>query len=138
MTTTRSTRLGSERGAVLIAGLLLTLALLIVLGAAVDIGHAFIIRRELVSLADDAALAGSQQLDPTAIHQGQLDLNPAQARQAALATLAGQQLTTAQASATANSVTVQIRRRFPTVLLRLVGLTTLTVSAQASAAPRAP
>ncbi len=50
-------RIQDERGAVLVAGLLLTLALLIVIGAAVDIGRAFIERRELVSLADQAAKA---------------------------------------------------------------------------------
>ena len=70
------TRLRSERGSVLITGLLLTLALLMVLGAAVDIGHAFIVRRDLSSLADNAALAGAQQLDQQAIHQGQLALDP--------------------------------------------------------------
>jgi uncharacterized membrane protein len=56
-------RVRDEHGAVLVAGLLLTLALLIVIGAAVDIGRAFIERRELVSLADGAALSGSQALD---------------------------------------------------------------------------
>ena len=44
-------RMQDERGAVLVAGLLLTLAVLIVIGAAVDIGRAFIERRELVSHA---------------------------------------------------------------------------------------
>ena len=39
-------RLGDEDGAVLVAGLLLSLALMIVIGAGVDIGHAFIVRRE--------------------------------------------------------------------------------------------
>ena len=68
------TRLRRERGSVLISGMLLTLALLMVLGAAVDIGHAFIVRRDLSSLADGAALAGAQQLDQQAIHEGQLAL----------------------------------------------------------------
>ena len=53
------TRLRDERGSVLISGMLLTLALLMVLGAAVDIGHAFIVRRDLSSLADGAAHEGS-------------------------------------------------------------------------------
>jgi len=83
------TRFGDERGAVLVAGLLLSLALLIVIGAGVDIGHAFIVRRELVSLADDAALTGSQALDLQALHQGRLALDPEQARVAALQALAG-------------------------------------------------
>jgi Flp pilus assembly protein TadG len=131
-------RLRNERGSVLITGLLLTLALLMVLGAAVDIGHAFIVRRDLTSLADDAALAGAQQLDQQAIHQGQLALNPQQAQVAALATLTGEPGISAHADATNADVHVQVTRRFPTILLGLVGLSDLTVSAHADAAPRAP
>jgi Flp pilus assembly protein TadG len=131
-------RLRGERGSVLITGLLLTLALLMVLGAAVDIGHAFIVRRDLSSLADGAALAGAQQLDQQAIHQGQLALDPQQAQAAALAALSGQPGIQAQAEATPEQVHVQVTRRFPTILLRLVGLADLTVSARANATPRAP
>ena len=128
----------SERGSVLISGLLLTVALVMVLGAAVDIGHAFIVRRDLSAAADQAALAGAQQLDLHAVHQGQLALDPAQAQQAALATLAGEPGIKAQANANAEDVEVRVTRTFPTVLLRLVGLANLTVSAQANATPRAP
>jgi Flp pilus assembly protein TadG len=132
------TNLSCERGSVLITGLLLTLALLMVLGAAVDIGHAFIVRRDLSSIADNAALAGAQQLDQQAIHEGQLALEPQQAQAAALSTLSGELGIQAQADATPAAVHVQVTRRFPTILLRLVGLSDLTVSAQANAAPRAP
>jgi Flp pilus assembly protein TadG len=128
----------SERGSVLISGLLLSVALVMVLGAAVDIGHAFIVRRDLSSEADQAALFGAQQLDLQAIHQGRLALDPQHAQQAALAALAGDPGVQAQAAATAGDVQVRVTRTFPTVLLRLVGLATLTVSAQANATPRAP
>lgn len=138
MTRVDRNRLGDERGSVLITGLLLTLALLMVLGAAVDIGHAFIVRRDLTSLADDAALAGAQQLNQQAIQQGQIALDPAQAQAAALSTLSGEPGIQARADATPAEVHVQVTRRFPTILLRLVGLSDLTVSAQANAAPRAP
>ena len=138
MTRVARKRLGAERGSVLITGLLLTLALLMVLGAAVDIGHAFIVRRDLTSLADNAALAGAQQLDAQAIHQGQLALDPSQAQAAALSALTGDPSIQAYADATPTEVHVQVTRRFPTILLRLVGLSDLTVSAQANAAPRAP
>jgi len=131
-------RLTDERGAVLVAGLLLALALLIVIGAAVDIGRAFIERRELVSLADGAALSGSQALDLDAVHAGQLTLDPSEAQATALRTLAGELELRAQASASAGSVSVEVEREIPTVLLRLVGLTRLTVRAQATAEPRAP
>jgi len=131
-------RLRSERGSVLITGLLLMLALLMVLGAAVDIGHAFIVRRDLSSLADNAALAGAQQLNQQAIHQGQLALDPPQAQAAALSALSGEPGIQAKADATTGQVYVKVTRRFPTILLRIVGLSDLTVSAQANAAPRAP
>jgi len=123
---------------VLISGLLLALALLILIGAAVDIGHAFIIRRQLVSLADDAALTGSQALDLAALHNGRLALDPAQAQSAALQTLAGEPGLQTRAQASSGAVEVEVKRQFPTVLLRLVGISTLTVAAQATAAPRAP
>lgn len=128
----------SESGSVLISGLLLTLAVLMVLGAAVDLGHAFIVRRDLTSLADDAALTGAQQLDLNAVHEGRLALDPGQARAAALAAVGSGPGITAQADASEAVVRVRVSRTFPTVLLRLVGLTDLTVSAQANALPRAP
>jgi Flp pilus assembly protein TadG len=131
-------QLRDDRGAVLVAGLLLALALMIVIGAGVDIGHAFIVRRELVSLADDAALTGSQALDLQALHQGRLALDPEQARATALQALAGEPGLRGQASANAADVRVDVQRRVPTILLRLVGVSTLTVGAQATAAPREP
>ena len=131
-------RVRDERGAILIAGLLLALALLIVIGAAVDLGRAFIVRRELVSLADGAALSGSQAVDLDALHQGRLALDPAEAQNAALQALAAEPGLRTQASASAGAVSVRLERRFPTLLLQLVGLRTLSVSAQATASPRAP
>lgn len=111
---------------------------MMVIGAAVDIGHAFIVRRELTSIADDAALTGSQALNQNALHAGTFELNPEQARATALATITRLPGESAQANATTGTVTVKVQRRFDTTLLRLVGLDTLTVSAQASAAPRRP
>lgn len=131
-------RAQGECGAVLVAGLLLALSLLIVIGAAVDIGRAFIERRELVSLADGAALSGSQALDLDAVHAGQLVLDPSEAQAAALAVLASEPGLQAQASASPASVSVVVERKIPTVLLHLVGLPSLTVKAQATAEPRAP
>lgn len=131
-------RAQDERGAVLVAGLLLTLALLIVIGAAVDIGRVFIERRELVSLADGAALSGSQALDLEALHAGQLALDPSEAQATALGVLGIEPELRAQASASPASVSVEVEREIPTVLLRLVGLPSLTVKAQATAEPRAP
>lgn len=131
-------RIGDERGAVLVAGLLLSLALLIVIGAAVDVGRGFIERRELVSLADEAALSGSQALDIEALHRGWLALDPGEAQTTAVAALSGESQLQAQATASSGSVSVEVSREIPTLLLRLVGVPTPTVSARATAEPRAP
>jgi Flp pilus assembly protein TadG len=133
-----SRRIREERGAVLVSGLLLSLALLIVIGAAVDVGRAFIERRELVSLADEAALSGSQALDLEALHAGRLALDPGEAQATAAAVLQGEPELEAQAAASPAAVNVEVAREIPTVLLRLVGLPTLTVRARATAEPRAP
>lgn len=135
---TIKTRLRSERGSVLIAGLLLSIALLMLIGAAVDIGHAFIVRRDLTAQADDAALAGSQALNLDALHHGQLALDPQQAQTTALQALTPSSQLQATAVASTGGVTVRLQERVPTLLLRLVGLSTLTVAAQATAAPRTP
>ena len=76
-------RIRGERGSVAISGLLLGLALIVLVGTGVDIAHAFIVRRDLTAIADNAALVGSQQLDVQAWRQGSVALNTGQAEQAA-------------------------------------------------------
>jgi uncharacterized membrane protein len=76
MIRTARLRFQSERGSVLLTGLLLSLALVMVIGLGVDIGHAFLVRRQLTSIADDAALSGSQAVDVPELHAGHLELNP--------------------------------------------------------------
>ena len=131
-------RLADEEGSVLITGLLLSIALLMVIGFAVDVGHAFLVKRQLASIADDAALSGSQAIDLSALHQGHLQLNPGQARLEALRAIDANPSVAGQANATTGTVTVTVRRRVPTILLALVGLKTLTLTARATAAPRGP
>ncbi len=131
-------RLTGERGSVLITGLLLSVALIMVIGAAVDIGHAFMVKRQLASIADDAALSGSQAISVRSLHEGHLQLNPGQAQNEAQRTVAANSSVTGQVNATTGSVTVTVTRSVPTILLGLVGLHTLTISAHATAAPRAP
>jgi Flp pilus assembly protein TadG len=131
-------RLGDERGSVLITGLLLSVALVMVIGLAVDIGHAFLVRRQLASIADDAALSGSQAINLPALHAGHLELNPGQARSDAMSAISANPSAHGQATATTENVTVTVKRTVPTILLGLVGIRTLSVSAHATAAPRAP
>jgi Flp pilus assembly protein TadG len=132
------TRLASERGSIAISGLLLAVVLAMLLGVVVDLGQAFLARRELASIADDAALAGSQDIDIPALHEGRLELNPTQARTDALHTIGGYSKTRGEVSTTGDRVNVTVTRRVQTILLGLVGLHTFTISAHASAAPRAP
>ena len=83
MTGRLTRRLAGERGSVLITGLLLSLALLMIIGVAVDVGHAFIVRRDLVSIADDAALQGSQQINLSPRRQPPTQPRPGASRRAA-------------------------------------------------------
>lgn len=131
-------RLTDERGSVLITGLLLSIAVAMVIGLAVDVGHAFIEKRDLSSIADDAALSGSQAIDVQSLHEGHVELNIAQAREEAQRTIAATPNINGQVNATTNGVSVTVTRRVPTILLGLVGLHTLTITAHANAAPRAP
>jgi Flp pilus assembly protein TadG len=131
-------RLRGERGSVAITGLLFALALIVLIGTGVDIAHAFIVRRDLTAIADDAALVGSQQLDMLAWRQGSLALNPLQAEQAAAAELAANPDIASSTQIVYGSITVQVQQRLPTMMLRLVGIANLTVSASATAAPKQP
>jgi Flp pilus assembly protein TadG len=131
-------RLADDHGAVLLMGLLLVVALLLVIGLAVDLGRAFIVRRELASIADDAALVGSQQLDIDALRNGRIALQPDAARAAANDVLDDEPQVHGGAHATEAVVTVTVRRRVRTILLGLADLKQLTVSADATATPRAP
>lgn len=131
-------RLADDHGAVLLMGLLLVVALLLVIGLAVDLGRAFIVRRELASIADDAALVGSQQLDLDALRAGRVALQPDAARAAATDVLDDEPRVRGSAHATETVVTVTVRRRVRTILLGLADLKQLTVTADATATPRAP
>jgi Flp pilus assembly protein TadG len=131
-------RLRDEHGSVAISGLLFAFALIVLIGTGVDIAHAFIVRRDLTAKADDAALAGSQQLDVQAWRQGQLALNGPQAEQAAETALAADPGVAGTARALPESITVRATQRLPTMMLRLVGISELTISATATAQPRRP
>jgi Flp pilus assembly protein TadG len=131
-------RLSKEDGSILITGLILSIALIMLIGAAVDIGHAFLVRRHLASIADDAALSGSQAINLAGLHEGHLQLNPGQARAKALHAVDANPSVTGQATASTASITVTVARQVPTILLGLVGVSTLKITAHATAVPRAP
>jgi Flp pilus assembly protein TadG len=138
MTRTWRRRLAGQRGSIAISGLLLAVVLAMLIGIVVDLGQAFLARRELASIADDAALAGSQDISIPALHEGRLELNAAQARTDALRTIGGYRATRGEVNTSNDRVTVTVTRRVQTILLGLVGVRTFTISAHASATPRAP
>lgn len=131
-------RLRSEDGAVLVAGLLLTIAMMLVIGFAVDIGRAFIARRDLASIADQAALTGSQAIDLPALHAGRLVLDPGLARSDAMRVIGVERAVRGSATASARAISVAVSRRVPTILLALAGVRTITVTAHATATPQQP
>ena len=61
-----ASRTGASRSAArdISAASSLALALMMIIGAAVDVGHAFIVRRELFSVADDAEGEGCPRSNP--------------------------------------------------------------------------
>ena len=67
---------------------------------------------------------------PRRLHAGRLALNPSEAHATALGVLGTEPELRAQASANPGSVSVEVERKIPTMLLRLVGLSTLTVKAR--------
>jgi hypothetical protein len=78
----------NERGSITIWLLGLTVALLFLGGMSVDLWRVFAHRRELVGLADAAAIVGAGAIDEPAFRAGRgVRLDPARARQRAVAYL---------------------------------------------------
>jgi Flp pilus assembly protein TadG len=123
---------------VAVAGLLLAAGLIVLVGFGIDVAHAFIVRRDLTGIADQAALVGSQQLDIQAWREGTLALDPQAAIEAADTELASTPGVTGTASADTGAVTVQASESFSTLVLRLVGIPTMTVAVGVTATPEQP
>lgn len=111
-------------------------SLLLFAGLVIDGGRALDARVQALDLAQSAARAGAAELDLTALRTtGHIRLDPVRARQSALDYLraAGAD---GKASATTTTVTVTVQRRQDTLLLRLAGISALTVSETQSAVTR--
>ncbi|OHV31610.1 hypothetical protein CC117_25690 [Parafrankia colletiae] len=125
----------ADAGTVTAFFVVLTVALLGVTGLVVDGGLALTRKSAAISLAAEAARAGAQALDlATYRTRGVIQLDPPAARRRAeqyLASADAQGIVTATAAA----VTVQVTVRIPTQLLGIVGVDTLTVTGQGTAAP---
>jgi hypothetical protein len=114
---------------------LLCTACFFVAGLVLDGGNALSAKLHAFDTAQGAARAGAQQLDLTTYRTtGAVQLDPAKAAQAARTwlTAAG---ATGTVAATTQTVTVTVTASTGTQLLQIVGVTTLHVSATATATP---
>ncbi len=127
-----SVRSPDQQGAVTAFVLLLLVALVALMGLVVDGGSAFTARQAATDEAEQAARAGAGALSVDALRSGSLQVDPSEAVVAAeaFAEAAGHPAT---ASVTDSIVTVHIQYRIPTEVLGIVGISTLPVSATASA-----
>lgn len=111
-----------------------------VVGLAIDAGILFSARRELQNVADSAARAGAMQVDGRAYRESSganVVLDQAAARDVAAEYIAQQgKGMVATVAAEPQRVVVSVRRDVPTSFLRLVGITTVRVSATAPAEVR--
>jgi Flp pilus assembly protein TadG len=111
---------------------LLLVGCMALLGLVVDGGSALSARQSAANEAEQAARAGAGALSVDALRSGSLQLDPTTAVGAAesFAAAAGHPGT---ASVAGGVVTVQISYRIPTEILGIIGITSLPVSAVASA-----
>ena len=111
------------------------LIVLILAGLVLDLGLGMSDKVRVLDLAQAAARAGAREIDlDTYRRTGTVQLDPAQATTAARTFLA-QAGVPGSATASTTTVTVTITTRRPTQLLTLVGITSLPVSATATATP---
>ncbi|SDN05828.1 hypothetical protein [Allokutzneria albata] len=116
----------------------LTTTILAAAGLVLDGGHALAAKIDALGLAREAARTGAQELDLDHLRStGTVRLSP-RASAAAAREFLREASRTGTASATSTTVTVIVTITRPTQLLRLLGITELTVTATATAQPRTP
>jgi Flp pilus assembly protein TadG len=111
-----------------------------VVGLAIDGGTVFDARRELQNVADSAARAGAMQIDQGVYRQSSgatVVLDPVAAREAAAEYVSSQGSGfSATITVGSKTVVVQVSRNVSTSFLRLVGISTVHITASAPAAAR--
>lgn len=116
----------------------IALALMAVIGLAVDGGGAAAAHARAQHAAAEAARAGADELDLVYFRQtGIVRLNPAEASAAATAWLASTGIT-GSVSASTTEVTVTVTDEAPTQVLGIVGVGSISVTAASTATPRSP
>ena len=134
LTTRLAARLGpSERGSVSLLVVATTLGLLLLTALIVDGGRKAQNLATTTSIAEEAARAAGQAIDPLALAQGRpITLDPTRAAAEARAYLAAAQAT-GTVTVTGTTLTVTVTRTRPTVFLGALGITQLTVTRTAKA-----
>ena len=111
-----------------------------VVGLAIDGGTVFDARRELQNVADSAARAGAMQIDQGIYRQSSgttVVLDPAVAREAAAEYVSSQgHGFSATITVGSKTVVVEVSRNVSTSFLRLVGISTVHITATAPATAR--
>jgi hypothetical protein len=124
--------MATDRGSISAFVVLLLVAIFVLLGLVVDGGLAASARQQAAEEAEQAARAGAGSISVVALRSGQLQIDDA----AAIAT-AEQFMVAAGhpgvATVSSGRVQVEISYRIHTVILGIVGVTTLPVSATATA-----
>ncbi len=126
-------RTGDDAGQVTAFVVIMALALILFAGLVLDAGLALSAKVQALDAAQAAARAGAQQLNLTAYREHNIaQLDPARAEAAARGWLSSAGLN-GTASATTTTVTVTVNRNSRTQLLQVAGVSSLHVSATATA-----
>ncbi|MGB7053302.1 MAG: pilus assembly protein TadG-related protein [Acidimicrobiales bacterium] len=121
-----------DRGSITAFSVLLLVAIFVVMGMVLDGGTQASAHQSAVDEAEQAARAGAGALSVAALRSGSVQLNDQQAVAVAEAlTVASGHPGTA--TVVGQTVTVDVQYRVPTAILGIVGITSLPVSASASA-----
>ncbi len=128
----RSSEWGLEQGSITAFVALMLVTIMALVGLVVDGGSDLSAHQSAVDEAEQAARAGAGALSVEALRSGSLELD------APHAVIAAEQFTVAAghpgtATVSAGTVTVTVRYRIHTQILGIVGISSLPVSASASA-----
>ncbi len=126
-----------EHGQAIVLVALMMTGLIAVVGLVTDGGLVFSQRRDLQNAADAAALAGAMQIDENVYRAtGEVVLDQAAAREAAMAYLENEGNLTYSVLVQPTGVQVSVSRQASTGFLRVIGINGVEVSARGSAQPR--
>jgi Flp pilus assembly protein TadG len=125
----------NERGSLTLFAVVLAFGLLTMVGLVIDGGAKLTAQRRANHLAEQAARAGAQALDVTALRDGRavLDPSPARAATADYLAAAGHPRQRYQVTVDAETIKVTVTGRQPTAVLGLVGVHHLDITGRGEA-----